>query len=66
MTPRLLRWWSLSQKPKAAFGMFVFTFTYALIVLGRIAPPDDPDFVPNMSVWLSVGFYCSARSRCSG
>jgi uncharacterized membrane protein len=56
MSPRILRWWSLSQKPKAAFGMFVFTFIYALVVLGRIAPTDDPDFVPNMSVWLSVGF----------
>ncbi len=56
MSPRILRWWSLSQKPKVAIGMFVFTFTYALIVLGRIAPTDDPDFVPNMSVWLSMGF----------
>ncbi len=56
MTPRFLRWWSLSQKPKVAIGMFIFTFTYALIVLGRIEPADDPDFVPHMSIWFSIGF----------
>ena len=56
MSPRILRWWSLSQKPKLAIGMFIFTFTYALIVLGRIGPSDNPEFVPHMSVWLSIGF----------
>ncbi|MGI9540090.1 MAG: DUF2254 family protein, partial [Miltoncostaeaceae bacterium] len=56
LSPRILRWWALSQTPKIATGIFVFTFIYPLIVLGRVEPADKPDFIPHLSVMLSIPF----------
>jgi uncharacterized membrane protein len=54
-SPRLLRRFLRDRTTKVAFGVFIATFVFALMVL-RTVGSGTPDFVPNSSVALSLYF----------
>jgi uncharacterized membrane protein len=53
-SPRMLRRFLRDPTTKIALGMFMATFIYALLVLRTIEPVDNPDFIPDFSVSVSV------------
>lgn len=53
-SPRLLRRFMQDPVPKFAIGIFSATFVYSLFVLSGIGKPDDPNFVPDLSVTTAV------------
>ena len=54
-SPRVLRTFLRDRQSQLAMGVFVATFTYAIVVLRQIrSPAPGPEFVPNISI--TVGF----------
>ena len=53
-SPRMLRRFLRDPTTKASLGMFMATFIYALLVLRTIEPVDDPEFIPDFSVSISI------------
>jgi uncharacterized membrane protein len=53
-SPRMLRRFLRDPTTKIALGMFMATFIYALLVLRTIEPVDNPDFIPDFSVSISI------------
>lgn len=53
-SPRMLRRFLRDPTTKVSLGMFMATFIYALLVLRTIGTADDPNFVPNNSVSISL------------
>ncbi len=49
-SPRLLRGFLVARASKVALGLFVSTFTYAVLVLREV----DPDNVPELSVTIAI------------
>ncbi len=53
-SPRMLRRFLRDPTTKISLGMFMATFIYALLVLRTIEPVDNPDFIPDFSVSISI------------
>jgi uncharacterized membrane protein len=55
-TPRLLRNFTADRVNQLVLGVFIGTFTYALLVLGviRHASPQSEEFVPQMAIVIAV------------
>jgi uncharacterized membrane protein len=53
-SPRMLRRFLRDPTTKIALGMFMATFIYALLVLRKIQPSTNPDFVPDISVMVAL------------
>lgn len=54
LTPRIIAQWQQSQALRVITGTLLMSVIYAFLVLQEVAPRDDPDFVPDLSVWLVV------------
>jgi uncharacterized membrane protein len=52
-SPRMLRRFLRDPTTRISLGMFMATFTYALLVLRRIQPVSNEDFIPDFSVSIS-------------
>ena len=53
-SPRMLRRFLRDPTTKLSLGIFMATFIYALLVLRTIEPVDNPDFIPDFSVSVSI------------
>lgn len=54
-TPRLLRNFTADRANQVVLGIFIGTFTYALLVEGTIRSGPEREFVPTISVAIAVG-----------
>jgi len=54
VTPRIVREQRRNPKLHHVFGLLLFSVVYAFLVLNRVAPPGDPEYVPDLAVWLVV------------
>ncbi|GMU78808.1 MAG: hypothetical protein AMXMBFR46_16020 [Acidimicrobiia bacterium] len=54
VTPRIVREQRRNPKIHHIFGLLLFSVVYAFLVLNRVAPPDNPEYVPDLAVWLIV------------
>ena len=54
VTPRIVRELRRNTTIQHVFGLFLFSVVYAFLVLNRLAPPDNPDYVPDLAVWLVI------------
>jgi len=52
VTPRIVREMQRSTIMQHVFGLLLFSVIYAFLVLNRVAPPSNPDYVPDLAVWL--------------
>ncbi len=53
-SPRMLRRFLRDPTTKIALGMFMATFIYALLVLRKIQPATNEDFIPDFSVQVAL------------
>lgn len=53
-SPRMLRRFLRDPTTKISLGLFMATFIYSLLVLREIQPTDRSDFIPDISVSLSL------------
>ncbi len=53
-SPRMLRRFLRDPTTKISLGIFMATFIYALLVLRKIEPADNADFIPDLSVSVSL------------
>ncbi len=53
-SPRMLRRFLRDPTTKIALGMFMATFIYALLVLRKIQPATNEDFIPDFSVQIAL------------
>ncbi len=53
-SPRMLRRFLRDPTTKLSLGMFMATFIYALLVLRKIQPATNKDFIPDFSVTVSL------------
>ncbi len=53
-SPRMLRRFLRDPTTKIALGMFMATFIYALLVLRKIQPATNQDFIPDFSVQVAL------------
>ncbi len=57
LSPRVMRTFLRDRFTQLVLGVFIATFLYALLVLGRISSESTGEpFVPALSVWLSLVF----------
>ena len=54
VTPRIVREQRRNPKIHHVFGLLLFSVVYAFLVLNRVAPPRDPQYVPDLAVWLVI------------
>jgi uncharacterized membrane protein len=54
VTPRIVREMQRNTTIRHVFGLFLLSVVYAFLVLNRVAPPSNPDYVPHLAVWLVV------------
>jgi uncharacterized membrane protein len=52
VTPRMVREMQRSTTIRHVSGVRLLSVVYAFLVLNRIAPPGDPQYVPDLAVWL--------------
>ena len=52
VTPRIVRELQRNTTIRHVFGLLLLSVVYAFLVLNRVAPPGDPNFVPDLAVWL--------------
>jgi uncharacterized membrane protein len=52
VTPRIVRELQRNNTIRHVFGLLLLSVVYAFLVLNRVAPPSDPNFVPDLAVWL--------------
>lgn len=52
VTPRIVREMQRNTTMQHVFGLLLFSVVYAFLVLNRVAPPSDPEYVPDLAVWL--------------
>ena len=55
-SPRMLRRFLRDPTTKIAFGVFVATFIYSLLVLRTVGTASQADFVPDFSIVVALGF----------
>lgn len=60
MGPRLLRNFTRDRGNQVTLGVFLGTFSYALVVLRSVRTPDEGDFVPHLA--LSIGLLLALAS----
>ena len=54
VTPRIVREMQRSTTIRHVFGLLLLSVVYAFLVLNRVAPPSEPNYVPDLAVWLVV------------
>jgi uncharacterized membrane protein len=54
VTPRIVRELQRSTTIRHVFGLLLLSVVFAFLVLNRVAPPNDPNFVPDLAVWLVI------------
>lgn len=54
VTPRIVRELQRNNTIRHVFGLLLLSVVYAFLVLNRVAPPSNPDYVPDLAVWLVV------------
>jgi uncharacterized membrane protein len=54
VTPRIVREMQRSTTIRHVFGLLLLSVVYAFLVLNRVAPPSEPNYVPDLAVWLIV------------
>ena len=54
VTPRIVRELQRNTTIRHVFGLLLMSVVYAFLVLNRVAPPNDPNFVPDLAVWLVI------------
>lgn len=54
VTPRIVREMQRSTTTRHVFGLLLLSVVYAFLVLNRVAPPSEPNYVPDLAVWLIV------------
>ena len=54
VTPRVVREMQRNTTIRHVFGLLLLSVVYAFLVLNRVAPPGEPDYVPDLAVWLVV------------
>lgn len=52
VSPRIVREMRRNSTVQHVFGLLLFSVVYAFLVLNRVAPPSDPEYVPDLAVWL--------------
>jgi uncharacterized membrane protein len=52
VTPRIVREMQRATAIQHVFGLLLLSVVYAFLVLNRVGPSDDPDYVPDLAVWL--------------
>ena len=52
VTPRMVQEFRRSMTIRHVFGLLLLSVVYAFLVLNRVAPPDNPSYVPDLAVWL--------------
>lgn len=52
VTPRMVREMQRNTTIRHVAGLLLLSVVYAFLVLNRVAPPDDPEYVPDLAVWL--------------
>jgi len=56
MGPRLLRNFTRDRGNQITLGIFLATFSYALVVLRSVRTPEEGDFIPHLSLTLAILF----------
>ena len=54
VTPRIVREMQRSTTIRHVFGLLLLSVVYAFLVLNRVAPPSEPNYVPDLAVWIVV------------
>lgn len=54
VTPRIVREMQRNTPIRHVFGLLLLSVVYAFLVLNRVAPPSNPDYVPDLAVWVVV------------
>lgn len=54
VTPRMVREMQRNTTIRHVSGLLLLSVVYAFLVLNRVAPPDEPNYVPDLAVWLVV------------
>ena len=54
VTPRMVREMQRNTTIRHVFGLLLLSVVYAFLVLNRVAPPHDSNYVPDLAVWLVV------------
>ena len=54
VTPRMVREMQRNTVIRHVFGLLLMSVVYAFLVLNRVAPPSDPNYVPDLAVWMIV------------
>ena len=54
VTPRMVREMQRNTVIRHVFGLLLMSVVYAFLVLNRVAPPSDPNYVPDLAVWVIV------------
>jgi uncharacterized membrane protein len=52
VSPRIVREMRRNSRIQHVFGLLLFSVVYAFLVLNRVAPPGDPEYVPDLAVWV--------------
>jgi Predicted membrane protein (DUF2254)/Cupin domain len=52
VTPRIVREMQRNTTIRHVSGLLLLSVVYAFLVLNRVAPPDQPNYVPDLAVWL--------------
>jgi len=54
VTPRIVREMQRNTTIRHVFGVLLLSVVYAFLVLNRVAPPSNPNYVPDLAVWFVV------------
>lgn len=52
ITPRIVREMQRNTTIRHVSGVLLLSVIYAFLVLNHVAPPTDPEYVPDLAVWL--------------
>ena len=52
VTPRIVREMQRNTTIRHVSGLLLLSVVYAFLVLNRVAPPGEPNYVPDLAVWL--------------
>ena len=52
ITPRIVREMQRNTTIRHVSGLLLLSVVYAFLVLNRVAPPNEPGYVPDLAVWM--------------
>jgi uncharacterized membrane protein/uncharacterized membrane protein HdeD (DUF308 family) len=52
VTPRIVREMQRNTTIRHVSGLLLLSVVYAFLVLNRVAPPGEPNYVPDLAVWV--------------